>query len=232
MVDTLRHEGSPVDDWDAYWKQQKTSKSMYGKVASFYRRIIIAPSVRGTVLKYLEPQKSVLHLGCGSGEVDKLLPPDWRLTGLDFSIEALSRNRETNAPNATFINLVQADFFYLPFENGHFQVVFNLGVMEHFTEHEIIDALREMVRVTTSGGRLILYWPPIWGPTVIFLHTVERLMRLVNTRHRQLHPPEINLFRSRRQCRELLQRAGLRDITFHYGPRDLFTHVVVVATRN
>jgi len=125
---------------------------------------------------------------------------------------------------------VQADLFELLFYGSSFGVIFNLGVMEHFTDDEVLAAFSEIERVLEPMGRAVFYWPLFWGPTVIVPHSIARCLRLINRSAAQLHPPEINLFRSPRRCRSSLSEAGLRATSISCGLRDLFTHVTIIAT--
>ncbi len=215
--------------WDQYWGHQQVSSRLYGRIASFYRRRIIAQSVRRTIRRHMSTDNRVLHLGAGTGEIDALMPHDWTLLAVDFSSEATRLRRDRLEALGLKRPAVQADMLSLPLERATFGIIFNLGVMEHFSDAEIVRSLSEMKRVLAPEGRIILYWPPIWGPTVMLLHSLARVRRILRPPAEQLHPPEINLFRSRRKCDALLAQADLRAISVSYGPGDLFTHVIVVA---
>lgn len=218
-------------EWNHYWRHQSSSRRLYGQIASLYRRRIIAPSLRRTLAPLVCKGDSVLHLGAGSGELDVLLPASWYVTSLDFSSEALKRHRVTHHKYARESKAVQGDMFRIPFADLSFKVAFNLGVMEHLNEKELVLALKEMRRVTKVGGSIVLYWPPVWGPTVVFLHLLARLLRLFREDPEQLHPAEINLFRSRRATHALLEDLGFSDVKISYGVGDLFTHVIVTARK-
>ena len=58
-----------------------------GGIASCYRRAIIAPSVRKVVQQELAPGSRASLLDAGAGEIDSLLPTEWKLVALDFSAE-------------------------------------------------------------------------------------------------------------------------------------------------
>lgn len=215
--------------WEHYWGETGTVGRMYGWIASLYRRFVIAPGLRRNLSKHVRDSGRVLHAGAGAGEIDLALPSKWGLVSIDFSSRAVRLNRLRGLAAGHKSRVVQADIFALPFAEGQFEVSFNLGVMEHFTDSQVVDALREMRRVTSAQGYLIIYWPPAWGPTVLTLHTISRILRLVGRKSTQLHPPEINLFRSRSHCEAMLFEAGLRAVRFRYGPQDMFTHVVITA---
>jgi ubiquinone/menaquinone biosynthesis C-methylase UbiE len=217
--------------WNRYWEKQTTTSNLYGRVASFYRRYIISPSVKRNLEHFVSSGDLILHAGSGSGEIDVLLPEDWNIIPIDFCLEAVHQHRNRYASLNRQSAAIQADLFILPFIDEQFKVCFNLGVMEHFTDDEVIAALKEMRRVTSADGKIVMYWPPKWGPTVLVLHTLSHVLRILGKDKIQLFPPEINLFQSRRRCARLLARADLIPTRFSYGPGDLFTHVIVIAER-
>jgi len=222
---------SSSTEWNWYWRHQNSDRHLYGQIASFYRRRIIAPSLRRTLSRLIREGDSLLHIGAGSGELDVTLPISWSLISLDFSSAALERHRANHQREARESKAVQGDLFQMPFTDLSFKVVFNLGLMEHLTDKEVVLALKEMQRVAQVGGSVVLYWPPVWGPSVIFLHTLARLFQVIREAPERLHPPEINLFRSRKATQTLLRELGFDDVTFLYGIGDLFTHVVVIARK-
>jgi SAM-dependent methyltransferase len=225
----MNNLNSQSSQWEEYWKKQKAASQVYGRIASFYRKFVIAPSVQRTLESFLFPGALILHAGSGSGEIDVLLPPKWKLIAIDFSSEAVRRHRQTFLNHCLVSDSVQADLFRLPFRDGQFMASFNLGVMEHFDDDDVIRALNELRRVTSNEGRLVLYWPPIWGPTVIVLHSIAFILKVLGKSNIQLHPPEINLFRSKKHCRDLLRAANLEPVKFIYGPTDMFTHMIIIA---
>ena len=99
---------------------------------------------------------------------------------------------------------------------------------EPSSEPEIRTILREFRRVLADGGKVLLLWPPRWGPTVAVLDTthfvVNRLLRIPM----KLHPDEVSLLRSRSHLDRLVAGTGFAVERFYFGPRDAFTHVICV----
>jgi len=219
------------EDWNSYWRQQESVTKAYGRIADIYRRFIIPRSLKFTLRNVVLPGSTLLHAGAGSGEIDIKLIDDWNVVSVDFSQQAVTEHNERYAKNRQIDLISQADLFSLPFRDETFEAVFNLGVMEHFTDEQIVNALREMRRVTKTRGVLVLYWPPYWGLSVIALRIAKGVMQLEKRRGIILHPPEINLIRSRRQCAEWMCDAGLHLEQFSFGVGDFFTHQIIVARR-
>lgn len=218
------------EDWNKYWATNRKSEAVYGAIADFYRKFIISATLKRTFRKHVPPNSTCLHAGAGSGEVDRAIYTDWRVTGLDFSNEAVTQYQLRH--NDTDYTVIQADNMQLPFGPKKFDCIFNLGVMEHFTPDEIKQMLVEFRRVLKDDGVLILFWPPRYGLSVVVLHSIHWIIAKFNSDFVPLHPQEISLIRSRQSARQLVESAGFTNISFKFAIRDFFTHEVVVAYKS
>lgn len=82
-----------------------------------------------------------------------------RVTAVDLSINAI-KNAERiyfhfGYPIETFI----ADIKKLPFNDNIFDLTWNAGTLEHFTDAELEKVFREMFRVTKKGGIILVFVP-------------------------------------------------------------------------
>ena len=146
-------------------------------------------------------------------------------------MQAISKHQFLHSSRFGVDRIAQADIFGLPFQDECFDAVFNLGVLEYFTDLEIYGALEKMKRVTRVGGRLVIYRPPIWGLSVFALRIAKWLLKLRPGEEIILHPPEINLFRSPRKCGKVMNDVGLFLEQCSFGIGDFFTHQIIVARR-
>jgi len=216
--------------WDDYWETHKTKadRMVYDAVASIYRKWIIRPSLNAFVGRYFAPGSQVLHAGCGSGQVDVDIRNRVKITGLDISVRALDFYKKTNK---NLCEVLHGSIFSIPLPAESMDGVYNLGVMEHFTEDEIHAILGELHRVLRAGGRAILFWPPEFGLSVMFLKGLKAAFAAAGQPDKKFHPDEITRVRSRKHVTDLLESAGFSVLAYSFGPRDAFTYAVIVAEK-
>lgn len=216
--------------WDEYWTKKKTkSQAIYRLVAGFYREFIIKRSLNYFIEKEFKKGSRLLHAGSGTGQVDTDILDKYEITALDISGEALKLYKLHNGNKA---KLLKASIFDIPAKSSTFEGIYNMGVMEHFTQEENIKILKEFSRVLKSGGKIVLFWPPKFGISVIFLNSLHFVLNNILKKNIRLHPEEISLIKSKKQVKDILRRGGFRLVKFSFGPADLFTHCVIVAKKS
>lgn len=223
----LTQESPTSSDWDRYWTASRKSEVVYTAIADVYRKLIIRQSLKRTFARHIPIGCLCLHAGAGSGDVDLGVSDRWEVIGLDFSWEATQRYRAIHDGQSPVIH---ADNFNLPFTDNQFECIFNLGVMEHFNVNQIEEMLIEFQRVLKPEGKIILFWPPRYGLSVVLLKVFHSLVHSLKSDFIPLHPQEISLIRSRKSIRKVIQKAGFQSITFSFQLRDLYTHEIIVAS--
>lgn len=78
---------------------------------------------------------------------------------LDVNENAIEICKNVFAKNKIDGAFILEVLFNMPFEDNTFDMVWNVGVLEHFEGQEQIAALREMARVTKPSEMLITYNP-------------------------------------------------------------------------
>ncbi|GAH60268.1 unnamed protein product, partial [marine sediment metagenome] len=129
------------------------------------------------------------------------------------------------------IHFVCADILHLPFKLGAFNGIWNLGVMEHFCEDEIVAILKEFNHTLEEDGIYMLFWPPRYGLTVIVLSAFLFIINKVLKNSLSLYPAEISTFRSTKWADKLIKQAGLLNTKVHFGVRDIFTYIVLIGCK-
>lgn len=215
-----------MKEWDQYWSEkQEKSGALFDRIADFYRRRIIPRLLEFFLRRNYNEGALLLHAGCGSGRVDRDVSKMFRLVSLDIAMPALKINTSSAA-------LLQGDILKLPVRAGAFDGVYNLGVMEHFTEEEIVKILREFSRVTKPHAKVTLFWPPVFGTSEIFLKSVHFILNNILKRNIKLHPDEITRIKSKSHIKSICDKAGFKIADYYFGSKDFFTHVVLTLKKD
>ncbi len=103
---------------------------------------------------------SVLEAGSGYGQTGLLIAGRGRrVTLLDNQLQPLAGGRDLFARQKMAGEMVCGNLFRLPFADQSHDLVFNAGVLEHFSFAWRQKALAEMWRCTRTGGRVVVAVP-------------------------------------------------------------------------
>ena len=146
--------------WDDYWRNASERKPW--------------DIISRTVFLALKRQaggfagKSVLEVGCGTGRISReVLRQGGQVALLDISAEALELAQEQflrAGCDRCDVAFIRGTLFALPLAQSSFDIVWNAGVLEHFTDEEQYHAIQELVRVTKPGGKVIVLVPYRYSP--------------------------------------------------------------------
>lgn len=143
--------------------QQHTYSIMYEVEETHWwfvgRRRIISSFVEKICRELGEAHPRILDVGCGTGANLELLGKYGEASGVDVSEEALAFCRERGLENVR-----HGEAERLPYEDGSFDLVTGLDVVEHLDDD--VAGLSEMHRVLKAGGRALLFVPAfmfLWG---------------------------------------------------------------------
>lgn len=142
-------------DWDDIWKDHRHISDYSISLYSYL----------DAIASELPHKARILEAGCGLGNGLKIFDNHGlECVGIDISTVAVKKTNEV--PN---INSAQASILNLPFKEGIFDLTYNSGVIEHFHHPKDIDSIKEMVRVTIPGGRVIVIVPNMLCPWYFLL---------------------------------------------------------------
>lgn len=123
--------------------------------------------------------KLVLDIGCGRGEICKIMAlKGAHVVGTDYSSSSLrisikSSEMEPRAANNT--SFVESDAKYLPLITESFDVILMLEIVEHLHPWELELALRNVFRILKPGGMFLVHTAPNkWRWTI--LYTLARFL--------------------------------------------------------
>jgi SAM-dependent methyltransferase len=123
------------------------------------RRRIIGSLVEKICSGLNEPNPSILDVGCGTGANLKMLAAYGKAEGVDISSQAVDFCRQRGLDSVKL-----GPIEHLPYDNGSFDLVTALDVIEHLDDD--VAGLREIRRVLRRDGRVLLFVPAfmfLWG---------------------------------------------------------------------
>jgi len=102
---------------------------------------------------------TALEAGSGYGLTSLLLGEMVKKTLLDLELSPLMTARTIFSRQQDNGKYIAGDLLNMPFPDNSFDVVFNSGVLEHFSFSQRKQALQEMLRVCKSGSSIIAAIP-------------------------------------------------------------------------
>ena len=168
------------------------------------RRKIIAGFVEEICRQVTDRRPRILDVGCGTGANLLMLSKYGEAEGVDVSEDAIAFCRERGLDK---VRLGAGE--ELPYEDGTFDLVTALDVVEHMDDD--LAGLGEMQRVLRPGGRVLLFVPTfmfLWG-----------LQDEVSNHRRRYRLPEL---------RRVLEKAGLEVERTTYANITLFAPILLI----
>jgi len=150
----------------------------------------------------LQPQDSLLEVGCGSGHfLKKYASNVKRVAGLDLSDVMIKMAKRKNKDRiaAGTAEFVQGQATKLPWKDNTFSVVTSIGSFVYFSKP--LESIREMYRVIYPGGRTVVSIE--WNAEDEVDHSKK-----IKQWGIQIHSEE--------DIRSMMMQAGFSDISFTY----------------
>ncbi|MBN2542420.1 class I SAM-dependent methyltransferase [bacterium] len=128
--------------------QNKEQKKIWEKVYKDFKEhnltiSYIHDKIERFISHHLDREYSILEAGCGSGTMVAKFQDHCELSmGLDYQWEPLRISRDLFNSET----LVMGDLFSLPFKDSSIDIVWNAGVLEHFSHEISVKACSEMAR--------------------------------------------------------------------------------------
>jgi 2-polyprenyl-3-methyl-5-hydroxy-6-metoxy-1,4-benzoquinol methylase len=166
--------------WDSVWSEGGGGVTHPASFSHVQRRFA---SAFDAVLSELPPSSSVLEIGCANSIWLPYIAGrfDFRVVGIDYSELGCEQTRAMYKAAGINAEVLCSDAFSpLPELVGRFDVVFSMGVVEHFDD--TATTLRAFAAYAQPGGTLLTVVPNMRGLTGF-------LQRLFNPRLFRAHVP-------------------------------------------
>jgi methionine biosynthesis protein MetW len=162
-----------------------------------------------TAVRLVRPGGRLLDVGCGRGAVASLLSERFEAVhGVDTDEEALAKAAERGVDVAR----VDLDREPLPFEEGYFDAVVSLDVIEHVLDPGTF--VRELARVLRPGGKVYLATPNVRFLGYLRTLLLQGRFPLTSSDPQGWQGGHIHFF-TNGDLEALLQESGFQEVAHH-----------------
>ena len=111
-------------------------------------------------IKIKKSDKRILEVGCGRGTLSAYFSDNGynNVYLLDKSKKVIQLAKKFFLKNKLKGNFIESDCIKMPFQKNYFDLIFSIGLFEHFTNPKL--AIKEQIRVLKKRGIIILYIVP------------------------------------------------------------------------
>lgn len=160
----MNHQ-SPKTIWNTRW-------SKFTKSTDIYPNRLVIKNIQSIFNGNLQ-NISILEVGAGSG-IDSIYLSKMgaKLTTLDFSPKSISISQKLAQKHSIKLNTILADYQKIPFKSNTFDLVFSVGLVEHFKKP--LPIIKEQLRVVKKNGYLLIDVPQKYN-----LYTIVKKIRML-----------------------------------------------------
>ncbi|MGH9844747.1 MAG: class I SAM-dependent methyltransferase [Blastocatellia bacterium] len=115
--------------------------------------------------RYVASGSKVLEVGAGGSHTLAALAGrlNCQACGVDPDVPGLLSTSKQAGLEGKAVSLIRGDGFWLPFADNYFDVVYSLGLIEHFRPRESQELVMEHTRVCKTGGIVIISVPNLYN---------------------------------------------------------------------
>lgn len=150
-----------------------------------------------TISRYVAPGDKVLEIGSGTGVMAwPLTQAGVKVTSIDNDPEVLSQAQINARVLEADIQYQKADAFNLPFSDREFKVAFSEGLIEHYSDDDIVKLMAEhqrvadvvVVSVPLKGSRNVAFGNERW----LTMEEWENILRPMGCCEGAIYGHEVN----------------------------------------
>lgn len=157
-MENINKDIAEKDHWDDVYKKNDGSKLFKGWVPSTYEALCLEKMLSDEIEKY-QP-KRVLEIGCGNSTWLPYLAKKYNIqvTGIDYSKTGCDLAKARLKAEAVDADVYCMDLYAENTEEiGQFDLVYSLGLIEHFENTE--DIIKQLLKFVKPGKRLLTEVP-------------------------------------------------------------------------
>ncbi len=182
------------------------AKSYDAPLFQFWMRKFQALALKELILSQ---DTKILDVSCGTGQLLQKLSRKAKLYGVDLSPEMVKIARKKLPPT---VQLQAADAHQLPFQDNFFDYTITTEAFHHYYSQKL--ALREMIRVTKFGGKVIV-------------SDINFFFRFVHWLFQKFEPGCVKI-NSKKQMNLLFSQVGLKNLRQR---RNFLFAVITIGTK-
>jgi ubiquinone/menaquinone biosynthesis C-methylase UbiE len=114
-----------------------------------------------TMAKFVDHGSKILEVGAGASHTLAALSGriECKAYGVEPDESGIKKTIEMSGLESTTLDMIKGDGFTLPFADNTFDIVYSLGLIEHFEPEASVDLIAEHTRVCKPRGRVIISVP-------------------------------------------------------------------------
>lgn len=154
--------------------------------------------------RYIDRETKILEVGAGGSHTLSALAGRRACIGIGVEpdVAGIRKTLQLAEQESGQIHMVRGDGFFLPFSDREFDVVYSLGLVEHFEPDQSDALIAEHARVCKPGGKVIVAVPNLLN----FPHTLRKAW----LQNAYQFAPERSL--TPRALRKAMTAAGFRSL--------------------
>jgi 2-polyprenyl-3-methyl-5-hydroxy-6-metoxy-1,4-benzoquinol methylase len=159
-------------------------------------------------------EAKILDLGCGTGSMITALKNNGfsNVTGVDISAEQVAMAHKMGVSEVVEGDILQ----YLRDNEGSFDLILGMDIVEHFTKDELCDLLELVKKALRRNGRVVFRTPNVDAPlgsiyakgdftheTLLNYNSAEQIMTAIGFKSIAILP---SVFKSKNPIKEMLRK--------------------------